>query len=387
MTRRIFIAVAALVAAAASMSAQPQHNDSLRTVTWSIYMQGGVSGFHGMRGENHQYDMDTRHLAPAGELGVMLYPRPWIRIGLGGNYTYMKTTNESILEESIVIPDHKMDGYTGELDINRTRIQNRNFTDAIGTDLTLGINFLEIWRERKCQWLNIWLYAGGGYMWGKNNHVATWAVAETFTSNDGQYTKSSSYVDSPVNDNKFNAFYVPMGASLEFDIIPQITLAAYGKYNYFPGNVQHSPTGMWTAGAGIRFNLVGKKGFRSRKQRINDLQTQVSYLEAYRQVDTVVIRDTVRVNAPATGLLEVDEPLSHFAVQIYAFRKYQHAPDDKIFFGDNPTIYKNNGLRRYVIFTGTYEEAKAKLEEVRPRYYDAFIVYIDDEGTVVPYKE
>lgn len=407
MTRRIIIAVAALVAAAASMNAQPEHNDTLRTVTWSIYMQGGVSGFHGMRGSGDQYTYDKISYTPAAELGFFLYPRPWIRFGLGGNYSYLKQNDPDIQKYEEIIPGYHFvtdDGtYVGTMSHEGTRLQNVNFTQIAGADLTMGINFMEIWRERKSQWFNIWATIGAGYMHGRNTYTTTMAWDHNFISDDGMFTWNNSVVESPVEKNTFNSPYIPVGLSLEFDIVPQFSLALYGQYKFFPVNINHTPTGIWTAGAGIRINLVGRKqGLKNKRDRIDELERRVKYFENQEpKVDTVVVEVpvvkevTVVKEVPVAEpepvvpgkLREVDKPLSHFAVQIYAFRIYQHAPDDKIFFNDYPTIYRNGDLRRYVVFTGTLEEAKVKWYELRKRYHDAFIVYIDDDGTVVPYRD
>ena len=408
MTRRIIIAVAALVAAAATLNAQPEHNDTLRTTTWSVYMQGGVSGFHGMRGPGDQYIFDKGEFAPAADVGFFLYPRPWIRFGLGGNYTYLKQNDPLVQQYKEVIEGFNYvteDGfYTGTMTNEGARLQNRNFTQAAGADFTMGINFVEIWRERKAQWFNIWASIGVGYMHGWNTYTKTMAWDHHFVSYDGKFATNNSEVTSPVVDNSFDAPYVPVGLSMEFDIIPQISLAIFGQYKFFPININHTPTGIWTAGAGLRINLVGRKqGFKNKNDKIRDLENKVSYYSRQKpRVDTVIVQvpaepEPVEVVEPVVEeviparepgkLLEVDKPLSHFAVQIYAFRIYQHAPDDKIFFDDNPTIYYNGDLRRYVVFTGTLEEAKIKWYELRKRYHDAFIVYIDDNGIVVPYVD
>ena len=401
---KITLATAMAFIAAASLNAQPEHNDSLRTVTWSIYMQGGVSGFHNMKEVGDQYSFDKWTLAPAADVGVFLYPRPWIRFGLGGNYTYLKQADPGVQKYLETIPDFHLETeqgtFIGTMTNEGARLQNRNFTHAAGVDLTMGINFMEIWRERNAQWFNIWASAGAGYMHGWNTYTRTVAWDHTFVSNDGMFSKSSSEVVSPVEKHTFDSPYIPVGLSVEFDVIPQLSLALFGQYKFFPGNISHTPTGIWTAGAGIRINLVGKtQGFKNKQDRIYELEDQVRYYSSIApRVDTVVVEVPVEKEVvepvketepiPVSGKLqEVVKPLSHFAVQIYAFRIYQHAPDDKIFFNDNPTIYRNGDLRRYVVFTGTLDEAKIKLLELRTRYHDAFIVYIDDNGVVTPYVE
>lgn len=383
----------------AALNAQPEHNDSLRTTTWSFYLQGGVSGFHGMRGPEGQYD-GKKYIAPSGELGFMFFPRPWLRFGLGLGYHYLKTADNQILKNITELRGYEMGGKTGTLTVEEARMQNVNITNAPYADLNMGINFIEIWRERECQWFNIWLNLGAGYMHGWNQYITTWARNSTFVATDGTEIHDTPRVDSPIVKNQFNGFYIPAGASIEFDVIPQLTIAAVGQYKYFPiSSVQHTPTGIWTAAIALRYNIVGRRqGFKNRNDRVNDLESELRYYRNLKpEVDTVVVEKII-VKEPepkpepepepaVTALRVVDKPLTNYAVQIYAFRIYRHAPNDKIFFGDNPTIFINGGLRRYVVFTNTLAEAKVKLEELKTRYHDAFIVYIDDNGIVVPYKE
>lgn len=249
-------------------------------------------------------------------------------------------------------------------------------------------------------------------MHGWNENAKTMSLEHNFVSDDGIFTRNSSEVKSTIENNNFNAPYIPLCLYLEFDVIPQFSLALFGQYKHFPLNISHTPTGIWTAGAGIRINFVGKKqGIKGGNDRMEEMENQLkSYSCQKALADTVIVEVPVLNEVPVVKeipvltevpvakepviavppqqpgkLLEVDKPLSHFAVQIFAFRVYKYAPDNKIFFNDNPTIYRNGDLRRYVVFTGTLEEAKIKWYELRKRYHDAFIVYIDDDGVFVPY--
>lgn len=385
MIRRIIIAVVALVAAAATLSAQPVHNDTLRTNTWSLYLHGGVSGFYGVRGVDHQYDMDKTTLAPFGELGVYYNLRPWMRLGLGGGYSYMKSNMKELLTESTSTP-FILDGHHGTMNIDKVRIQNKNFTNMAFANFTMGFNLAEIWRTRRCQWFNLWLTEGVGYMHGWNNHASTWAIDENFISDDMSYDWNHSSVESPIVDTQFDDLYVPVGLSMEFDVIPQLTIGAFGQFNHFPKHKEHSPAGMWAAGVTVAFNIVGEKqGFKSRKKEIEQMQDDLKYYSVSNEMLNTTVNSYQTAETPH-GIIETDVPLGNFAVQIYAFRKYKHAPDDKIFYGDNPAIYNNNGLRRYVLFADTFEEACVKLQKVLHKYPDAFIVTISEDGTVSPYK-
>lgn len=376
--------------AAATLSAQPVHNDTLRTNTWSLYLHGGVSGAYGARGADHQYDMDKTTVAPFGELGVYYNLRPWMRLGLGAGYSYMKSNMKDLLTESTSNPDFVLDGHHGTMNIDKVRIQNKNFTNFAFTNFTMGFNLVEIWRTRGCQWFNLWLTEGVGYMHGWNNHASTWAIDENFISDDHTYDKTHSSITSPVVDSQFDDLYVPVALSMEFDIIPQLTLGVFGQFNHFPKHKEHTPAGMWAAGVTLAFNIVGEKqGFKSKKREIEEMQEDIKYYTASNEMLNSTVND-LQVASTAEvvdGIIETDVHLGKFAVQIYAFKKIPHAPDDKIFYGDNPAIYRDNtGMRRYVLFTDSLEEARVKLQRVRYKYYDAFIVTIDDDGNVIPFE-
>lgn len=376
-----------LFGAAAVMQAQPELNDTLRTSTWGFYIQGGVAGFHGMNGQNDQYTYDTPKIAPSGDLGLMFFPRPWVRFGLDLGYTYLKSSDKNVLPRTEIFPNTEKEGLIGDLEINSSRLQNRNFTNMASTDLTLGINFVEIWRERESQWFNIWTSIGAGYMHGWNTHTYTWAVDENLVSKDDGHMSiwNHSHVNSYTDKNQFNAWYIPLILSMEFDLSRRLTLGLVGEYKYFPQKYEHAPTGIWNAGVSLRFNF-GYGKYRHRRRHTYEapvVPPQIVRVES--RVDTVYVVKEEKEPVYNNGFLETEVPLADYAVQIYAFRIYQHAPDDKIFHGDNPVIYKNGDLRRYVLFADTLEEARNKLQSVKHKYPDAFIVTIRKDGLVVPY--
>lgn len=399
------MSVAVLVSATAIASAQPEHNDSLRTKTWSVYLQGGVGGFYGMRGPEDQYSRDSRYLAPTMDFGFMYYPRPWLRFGLDFGYTYLKSADHGVMSRSTTYPSVTIGEFTGTLTVDEARIQNKNFTHVPSADLTIGINFVEIWRERESQWFNIWLSVGAGYMHGWNHYTSTWAVDENLVDDGpGHYNVySHSYVESQGENNQFNTLYVPGLLSVEFDVIPQLTLGMYGRYRYFPiANMYHTPMAMWDAGLVIRYNIVGhKQGFKTKNDKIDALRSDVAFYSAQlaeselknSSLNSAVDSLTQSLKACQEAAaavpvpeVEIEEPEGNFGVQIYAFKRYKHMTSDKMFHGDNPAVYKNGKIRKYVVFTQSYSEAKKQLEVLKTRYSDAFIVKIEPDGTVKSYE-
>lgn len=383
--------IAALAAATVLSFAQPVHNDTLRTNSWAIYLRGGISGYHNLEGPfdpvPHQYDRDKRYAAPIGDIGVYMYPRPWLRFGLNFGYTYLKGADPDILKDVTKIENVTREGITGTLTIQDLRIQNKNFTHLAYTDLTYGVNMAEIGRERSCQWFNFWVTVGGGYMHGWNRYTTTNAVNETIVDKGPTHYSiwEHSYVKSESNNNEFNAFFAPLGVSMEFDIIPSFTLGLYGTYKYFPVKPVHCPMGIWSAGITAAWNIGGS---RFPVENVESLKNEIAIyekdLEAIRQEKAQL--ESELANCATKKICEIEVPLSHYGVQVMAFRKYQHKIDAAIFNGDNPVIFRCGNLRRYVIFTDTLEAAQAKLKEVQKRYSDAFIVVVDDKNNVTRYE-
>ena len=87
--KRLTLAVAVL-ATAATLQAQT-YNDTVRTHTWSVYIQGGGTLYHGMRGMD---DIAKRkHIMPFGGVGVKYNIKPWVRLGLNLEYDMLRSTD------------------------------------------------------------------------------------------------------------------------------------------------------------------------------------------------------------------------------------------------------------------------------------------------------
>ena len=414
-SKTIFAVAVILVAASASLSAQNKEKwhlpDSVDfRKTWSFYAGGGVGSFYGMRGPKDQYSHDRSYLSPTADIGVMYHPLRWFRLGLDFGYTYLQGADDGSLWEFTSTPNYTLDGHTGTYELNKVRVQNKNFTHEASADLTFGINLVEIWKKRHNPWFHIWATVGAGYMHGWNHYTTSWAIDEVLKDvsddHDNQYTHS--YLTSSSVDNQSDAFYVPGALSIEFDVIPQLSIGVQGRAKYFPFETMHTPTLLWDAGIVVRYNLL--KGYMTKSDEIahlnDDLKMYESSLARAKQKNKSLSGENEELNSRILALQQTidemsaepepepepvvlpPEPEGLFVVQIYAFKYWPHASDDAIFMGDNPKIYKNGKLRRYVLLSPgvKYSEAKAKLEEVRPKYFDAFIATIDENGTVTRYE-
>ena len=267
------LGITVVLMATVTLQAQT-YNDSVRVRTWSVYMQGGISSYHGVRSE--LFDNSKRTMAPDLNLGVKYNIQPWVRLGVNAGYTMLKSSGNHSL--SITTTDHNflIGDRTGTLELKSDRLQNLNNTYLAGEDANAGFNILEIWPKRKAQWLSLYAGAGVGYMRGWNRNSQTWSYNERATATGDAYFNgySHSYLKSSEDKKHFNALYIPLSLSLEFDIQRQLTLGVIGQYKCIPTKSDFSPKGIYSAGVVIRYNFVKSKSKLQRKQ-IADLYSEL----------------------------------------------------------------------------------------------------------------
>lgn len=259
----------------ATVSLQAQtYNDSVRTRTWSIYVQGGVSNYHGVRSE--LFDNAKRPMSPDLSLGVKYNLKPWVRLGVNAGYTMLKAINKNVRSFTTTENGYLVDGKPGILTITSDRLQNQNNTHVLGLDANADFNILEFWPQRKAQWLNLYAGAGLGYMHGWNRSSLTWSCNERAVAEGEGYNNvyTHSYMTSTGSKKQFNALYIPLSLSLEFDVMRQLTLGVIGQYKYLPTKADFSPKGIYSAGVVVRYNFVAGKSKLQRKQ-IADLYSQL----------------------------------------------------------------------------------------------------------------
>ena len=267
------LGITVVLMATVTLQAQT-YNDSVRVRTWSVYMQGGISSYHGVRSE--LFDNSKRTMAPDLNLGVKYNIQPWVRLGVNAGYTMLKSSGNHSL--SITTTDHNflIGDRTGTLELKSDRLQNLNNTYLAGVDANADFNILEIWPKRKAQWLSLYAGAGVGYMRGWNRNSQTWSYNERATATGDAYFNgySHSYLKSSEDKKHFNALYIPLSLSLEFDIQRQLTLGVIGQYKCIPTKSDFSPKGLYSAGVVIRDNFVKSKSKLQRKQ-IADLYSEL----------------------------------------------------------------------------------------------------------------
>ena len=172
---RTILGVTAALIAAVTLQAQT-YNDSVRTRTWSVYVQGGAGSYHGVRSE--LFDHSESITAPDLNIGVKYNLKPWIRLGVNAGYTMLKSGNKNILSSATVDNNYQIGDHTGKLEVKSDRLQNRNNAHLFGLDVNADFNILNLWPQRKAQWLNVFADAGLGYMHGWNKNSQTWSYNE-----------------------------------------------------------------------------------------------------------------------------------------------------------------------------------------------------------------
>lgn len=256
------------VLAMTNLHAQATYNDTVRTNTWSVYAQGGLTWWNGMRGADVS---NTRQpFTPDIAVGVDYNIRPWVRVGLKAEYTMIKTSNK--LGTKVVSDKSEVvDGYNVTTKIEEARAQDRNNMSVFGADLNVDFNIMDIWHQRKAQRFNLWLGTGVGFWHGWNRNSITIATREvTEKKNDTYY---EIYHHDKVKSNGIcsqnNALYIPVSLSAEYDITPRWTAGVFGEYKYLPMNKDLTPKHMVSFGVRLAYNFVGHK-MKSYKKRYEE---------------------------------------------------------------------------------------------------------------------
>ena len=128
-------------------------NSELRTGTWSIYAEGGLSWATDVWYQNLDAKKSYK-VAPAVGGGVDYTIRPWVRVG--AEYLWSRYRREQRFSQ--------LD--TKTMTVKAYGNYLMNFHNA---RLGVGFNLMELWPNRRTQWLNIWAGTGVGCTFAKGN--------------------------------------------------------------------------------------------------------------------------------------------------------------------------------------------------------------------------
>ena len=288
--KKLLIILCAGLAAAAVLIADASAQDykSLRTNTWSIYRQGGVSWADGLDFQNVNESSGTS-IAPEVGGGVNYNIRPWIRLGL--NYEFSKYKREQRFDSfQPVAPqfDGTSLGIT-ELEKNTGGIVYRNLRSMYhNVDFTVEFNIMQLWKNRKSGRFNLYLGSGFGMMFASGNNYSIgmgyekWVDPDNFK-NGLQVSDnwaSRTWVEAVNSNRDFDLNYVPANLSAEYDVSPRLTLGLKGQYKFLLNTKSTDPERLGAAAFVVRYNFVGRKqGYRTYRQRFEEISNQYGQLQ------------------------------------------------------------------------------------------------------------
>ena len=304
--KRLTLAVAVL-ATAATLQAQT-YNDTVRTHTWSVYIQGGGTLYHGMRGMDEI--AKRKHIMPFGGVGVKYNIKPWVRLGLNLEYDMLRSLDKGMLSTTTNRGYEIKDPSTGKtypttLETKMDRFQNRYTMQYAMADLNVDFNIMEFWHNRKAQQLNLWLGVGVGYLRGWSRNSTTFSYREmAVAKGEGYYNVyTHNYMKSHAFNEHVDAMYIPATLSLEYDLSSRWTAGVFGRYSYLPLNKDLTPKGMYSAGVVLRFNFVSKVMPSNKARYYRALSEQAEMKTAYEQQ----LQDKLRENESLASQLSASK--------------------------------------------------------------------------------
>ena len=227
-------------------------NQELRTRTWSVYGQGGLSWttdvwFHNVSAKK------SYRMSPAVGGGVDYTIRPWVRVGAEYLWSrYRREQRFSELDTKVTLAKTY-----GNYQMNFHNIK-----------LGAGFNFMELWPDRHAQWFNIWAGTGVGYTFAKGNEYGIWigttktengtttpVFGDVRISNDATVTITGN-VATANRHEKFNKLYIPLSLHFEADVCRQVTLGLKGETDWMVNRKNLAPKNLFFALATVRYNFV-----------------------------------------------------------------------------------------------------------------------------------
>ena len=282
----IFSATASAQTDGNGLPDKSEYNKDVRTGSWSIYAQGGLSWATGVWYENIDAKKSYNQ-SPAVGGGIDYTIRPWVRVGV--EYLWSRYRGEQQIS-SLNATSMPVKAYGNYL---------VNYHNA---KLGLGLNFMELWQNRKAQWFNVWLGTGVGYMMAKGNEY-TLSFSNTITQNgvskpvtgnvtidNGSSATIQGNVKSTNEHSSFNKFYIPLSLHMEFDVTRRLTLGVKGEMDFVMKSEDIAPKNLIFGLATVRYNFVPSRAQKMQayydasigdlNNRVNELQKQADAAHA-----------------------------------------------------------------------------------------------------------
>lgn len=236
-------------------------NKELRTRTWSVYAQGGLSWATGVWYQNLDAKKSYKQ-SPAVGGGFDFTIRPWVRIG--ADYIWSRYRREQRFD--------KLDTQASPAKSYGNYVMNTH-----NVKVGAQFNFMEFWPNRKPQWLNIWMGTGLGGTFARGNEYGIW-IGNTISengnttaffgdmniSNDATVTITGK-VATVNRREKFNKLFIPATLHIEADVSRQFTLGLKGEVDWLLNRKEVAPKNLIYALATVRYNFVRSRASKQRE--------------------------------------------------------------------------------------------------------------------------
>ena len=316
-------------------AAQPprDRNSELRTRTWSVYAQGGLSWASDVWYQNLDAKRSYKQ-SPAVSGGIDFTIRPWVRVG--AEYLWSRYRREQRFST--------LDTKTMPVKVYGNYLMNYH-----NAKLGVGFNLMELWPRRRAQWLNIWLGTGVGYTFARGNEYGiyisntqtqggqTTPIGEgTTIGNDSEITITGN-VRTTNRHEKFNTLYVPASLHIEADVSRRFTVGLKGEMDWLLNRKDIAPKNLIFALATVRYNFVPSRArvqrayyegeISSLGDRVNALQREAAETKAQADKAESARRQAEQQNADLQRRLsdcENAKPTATSAVQPSHFVQFAH---------------------------------------------------------------
>lgn len=254
-------------------------NKELRTRTWSVYAQGGLSWATGVWYQNQDAKKSYKQ-SPAVGGGFDFTIRPWVRIG--ADYIWSRYRREQRFD--------KLDTQASPAKSYGNYVMNTH-----NVKVGAQFNFMEFWPNRKPQWLNIWMGTGLGGTFARGNEYGIW-IGNTISengnttaffgdmniSNDATVTITGK-VATVNRREKFNKLFIPATLHIEADVSRQFTLGLKGEVDWLLNRKEVAPKNLIYALATVRYNFVRSRASKEREFYNEEIATLNDRTNAMRQ--------------------------------------------------------------------------------------------------------
>lgn len=308
-------------------------NSELRTRTWSVYAQGGLSWASDVWYQNLDAKRSYKQ-SPAVGGGIDFIIRPWVRVG--AEYLWSRYRREQRFST--------LDTKTMPVKVYGNYLMNYH-----NAKLGVGFNLMELWPRRRAQWLNIWLGTGVGYTFAKGNEYGIY-ISNTQTQggqttpigdgttigNDSEITITGN-VRTTNRHEKFNTLYVPASLHIEADVSRRFTVGLKGEVDWLLNRKDIAPKNLIFALATVRYNFVASRArvqrayyegeISSLGDRVNALQREAAETKAQADKAESARRQAEQQNADLQRRLsdcENAKPTATSAVQPSHFVQFDH---------------------------------------------------------------